>query len=155
MSQVTVTVQGENSLTLQLNQAPSLSITLAPTNLTVTEDSKTVQVNNTENKIEVTTQPQNVTVHGNFVPGPKGDKGDPGDPGTSGVNLISVPVTIGLAQLNDWVNVPHSFTTVAEVETFDNLNEQKIEIDCRILTDQTVQIKSKKQTTYTVRIIGV
>lgn len=111
--------------------------------------------------------------------GPKGNsvKGDPGKPGKdgvtkvihsesfsvgggsgggggSGLSYLAVSMTITLALQNTWVTVPHSFTTVAEAEAYDSTNQEKIELDIRITAPQTIQIRSKKQNTYTVRLIG-
>ena len=105
-----------------------------------------------------------------FVGTLKGDKGEIGERGAdgrdgggggggsqgggSGFTFVTVPISITIGQINTWVSVPHFISNVAESEAFDSLNQEKIELDIRIIPPQNIQIRSKKINTYNVRIIG-
>jgi hypothetical protein len=66
-------------------------------------------------------------------------------------DIIAVTITA----TNTWTNVPLvNVVEVLDVSVYDQANNEKVTVDIRILTGNTVEIKSKKLNTFTVHVIG-
>lgn len=63
-----------------------------------------------------------------------------------------IPFTF--SQINIWLLVPTTISKIFNVETFDQYNQQKITVDFRINGDNTLEVKSNKNLTITIRIQG-
>ena len=63
-----------------------------------------------------------------------------------------IPFTI--SSNNVWLRVPTTLIKIFNVEIFDQFNQQKITIDFRINVDNTLDVRSNKNITITVRIQG-
>lgn len=56
---------------------------------------------------------------------------------------------------NVWVNVPSpGITEIADIQIFDQLNMEKVEIEARIVAPSQAQIRSNKTKTFTVHVEG-
>jgi hypothetical protein len=64
-------------------------------------------------------------------------------------------IAVTIAATNTWTNVPLvNVVEVLDVSVYDQANNEKVTVDIRILTGNTVEIKSKKLNTFTVHVIG-
>lgn len=67
--------------------------------------------------------------------------------------LESVAVTI--VSTNVWQTVPLAqIVIVADADVYDQANEERVELDLRIVSNTQVQIRSNKIKTFTVRVEG-
>ena len=81
--------------------------------------------------------------------GPQGPQGEPGPPG--GFETAAITTT----NSQTWYRVPLSLIThVVDVVVYDQNNREKVEIDTRINIDQTVDVRSNLNKTYTVNVSG-
>lgn len=86
------------------------------------------------------------------VVGPQGPQGIQGEPGPPG-GFEKAAITTQDPQI--WYRVPLSLiTNVVDVVVYDQANREKVEIDTRINIDQTVDIRSNLNKTYTVNVSG-
>jgi len=75
----------------------------------------------------------------------------------AGDQLLSrIPITISLAQINNWVSVPlGGISLVADVTVFDSSDYEELFLDIRLLNNcSELEIRSKKPETFTIHVEG-
>jgi hypothetical protein len=82
------------------------------------------------------------------------------NPFTGDIDTVIRPVfevvAVTIVTPNTWVTVPVTLLRkVSDVQVFDQANMEKLEVDVRIIGDTLVEIKSKKNYTYTIHIEGI
>lgn len=63
-------------------------------------------------------------------------------------------VTHTFGSVDTWETITSEFEIVFDAEVYDQTNQQKIDLDVRILPDYTLQVRSKKIITTTIKIFG-
>lgn len=72
----------------------------------------------------------------------------------SSITFERLPVTISALEVGTWVTVTTSGLKILSIEVYDDTNLERIFIEYRIITENTLEIKSNLAQTYTIHIIG-